>query len=116
MTWPLNPPMPFPLPINPESIFGAENQQSQVANPYSWMKIPNTYDGICDWALLLANSSPAEWSRSYAMIYDDPEALQNDTMTFPVLVRLQGIIKTLNLGTFGTWNGCVHCFFYKILP
>ncbi|KAF7971966.1 hypothetical protein HWV62_19359 [Athelia sp. TMB] len=88
----------------------AESQSSSTEftrdnQELDWRRIPNSYEEICEWAYLNIDDSSQDWRRSYSMVYNDPTSLAEESTLYPVLVRLQGIVKSLDLGVFGSWGG-----------
>lgn len=69
--------------------------------------VPSTFEGICEWAFVAAIPQSADWTRTYLTLYKQPDCAHDPAVIYPVSLRLQGKIKTFNLSTFGSWNGCV---------
>lgn len=72
-----------------------------------WQVVPSSFEGVCEWAFVTADHQSPDWTRSYLILYRQPEDTDDLTVVYPVTLRLQGKIKAFNLATFGNWNGCV---------
>lgn len=100
--------MPIAAPSEVEATEVGQDGENDQPRNRDWRVVPNRYEEICEWGYLLPNRQSLEWRRTYSLVYNDSEALRDDGTVYPVSVRLQGIIKTLDVGVFGTWNGCVE--------
>lgn len=68
---------------------------------------PNTFAAICEWAYVARDMEAQDWTRSYCVLYREPEvawAVEND-MLYPVTVRVQGFVDKFNLSPLGCWDG-----------
>ena len=74
--------------------------------PALWNQVRNTYESICDWAVVCKNPSYCEHAHSQIILYKDllTSQLQN---FMPITICLQGFVKDLNINIFGDWDWCV---------
>lgn len=72
-----------------------------------WQLVPTTFDGVIDWIYVRSSGRPRDWTRSYAVLYQNPGELDTSIYQYPLVVRIQGFIKACNLAPLGNWNGYV---------
>lgn len=72
-------------------------------------RIPYTYKGICDWAIVCENPTYRERIRSQVIIYKDLLTSQNRQFT-PIIIHLQGFVKNVNIHVLGDWDRSVSVF------
>ena len=77
-----------------------------LPEPASWNRVPNTYESVCDWAVVCEDPSYRERARSQIILYKDLLTSQSQKFT-PVTIHLQGFVKDLNVNVFGDWDRCV---------
>ena len=73
----------------------------------AWIRVPTSYEGICDWAVICENPSYRECTRSQMVIYKQLLLSQPRCFT-PIGIHLQGFVKDLNVNVFGNWDRCVE--------
>lgn len=73
----------------------------------SWQLVPASFEDICEWACVVRNTTAAEWTRTYQLLYSFPGQAALTNTIYPVILRLQGFVKTCNLAPLGSWNGYV---------
>ncbi|KIJ09348.1 hypothetical protein PAXINDRAFT_17557 [Paxillus involutus ATCC 200175] len=69
----------------------------------SWQIVPNKYEDICDWEVVIPKPAFADHTQAHLLIYKQPLDHSSDTL-LPVTVRLQGFLGKNDLTVFGTWD------------
>lgn len=69
-----------------------------------WTRVPASFDMVCDWAFIMNDPDSPDRTRSYFLLYKQPED-SDPYIVYPVTLRIQGKIKVCNLGVLGNWNG-----------
>lgn len=69
----------------------------------SWVRVPISYEGVCDWAIVCENPMYREHIHSQMIIYKDLLSAECRQFT-PITIHLQGFIKDLNIHVFGDWD------------
>lgn len=73
----------------------------------SWQLVPTSFEDVCAWASVTRDTTVAEWTRAYQLLYNYPGETALANTIYPVVLQLQGFVKTCNLTPLGSWNGCV---------
>lgn len=74
-----------------------------------WQLVPSTFEGVTEWAYLRGSHTQRtrDWTRTYCILYQHPGQHAVSSTHYPLVVRIQGFVKSCNLAPFGNWNGWV---------
>lgn len=76
----------------------------------NWQLVPTTFEGVIEWVYVRSLSRQRDWTRGYNILYQDPGEIPPTTYHYPLVVRIQGYVKSCNLAPLGNWNGLVRSF------
>lgn len=71
----------------------------------NWQLVPTTFEGVVEWVFVKTYRGSRDWTRCYSILYRDPGEIPPTKYQYPLVVRIQGFIKSCNLTPMGNWNG-----------
>lgn len=79
--------------------------QSATVIQDDWQLVPTTFEGVIEWVYVRSSGRQRDWTRTYAILYQNPGDFEPSEYQYPLVVRIQGFIKACNLAPLGNWDG-----------